>query len=398
MQIRRGTHAGRRKLAAIAAAGLCLGSVPAFFVAGSASAQGSSATVDWWGRAVHNKPVSVTLPAPVTEVGTNNSAWYALLNNGQVWAWGYTLHGELGNGTSGDTLVTTPVQVQFPAGVTIASIPTNSDPWDTAYAIDTNGNVWGWGGNAGGELCMGNLQSYTTPVEITAFTNVTAVAGADQHTTYDENGILKSCGANTDGDLGDGKTANAQRPVAVSGLSGQGVTAVVSGYNNVGVLYSNGEYYDWGLNSLGQLGDGNTTNSSVPVPVTLPATATQVAQGGNGPKDGQTLVMLSNGAVYAWGANSSGQLGTGNLTSKSSPVQIQPPAGVIYQTLAAGGSASYAVSTTGTVYAWGANNAGQLGDGGGTGSKTPVELQIQATTDPALISATSNNVDVNVEG
>src|ERR1700723_2092356 len=116
MQMIRGSRGTLRNPAVIVMAGLCLGAIPAVFMAGSASAQGSSTTVAWWGRSVHNKPFTVTLPAPVTEVGTNNSAWYALLNNGQVWAWGYELHGELGNGTSGGTLVTTPVQVQFPAG------------------------------------------------------------------------------------------------------------------------------------------------------------------------------------------------------------------------------------------------------------------------------------------
>jgi alpha-tubulin suppressor-like RCC1 family protein len=395
MRMIRASRTALRNLAVIATAGLCLGTVPAFVTAGTASAQGSGGTADWWGRNVHGSPAPQSLPAPVAEVGTNNSDWYALLTNGTVWAWGYGAHGALGDDSTANSF--TPVQVQFPAGVTIASIPANSDPWDTAYAIDTNGNVWGWGANAGGELCLGNVQSHLTPVEITKFTNVTAVAGADQHTTYDANGTLWSCGANSDGDLGNGNTTNSQRPVQVQGLSGASVTSVVSGYNNVGVLYANGQYYDWGLNNLGQLGDGTTTSSDVPVQVTLPAAATQVAQGGNGRKDGQTLVMLSNGTIYAWGSNSAGQLGTGNLVPKTSPVQIHPPAGVTYQIVASGGDASYGVSTTGDVYAWGGNSAGQLGDGSTTASKTPVDV-LSGVSNPPLISATSNDVDVNVQG
>jgi alpha-tubulin suppressor-like RCC1 family protein len=268
-------------------------------------------------------------------------------------------------------------------------------PYDTAYAIDTTGHVWGWGANAGGELCLGNEQSYSTPVEL-SFSNVTAVAGAYQHATYDAGGTLYSCGGNSDGQLGDGSTKPSLIPVQVKGLSGASVIALVSGFADTGALLSDGQYYDWGGDGEGQLGNGTVGQSSdVPVQVQLPAAATQAVLGGNGPRDGQTLVMLSDGSVYAWGANSAGQLGTGNTRSKSSPVQIFPPAGVTYQALATGGDASYAVSASGDVYAWGGNSGGQLGDGTTTASKTPVLVESQATS---LISATSNNVAVSLQG
>jgi alpha-tubulin suppressor-like RCC1 family protein len=393
MQVIRRTRAAIGKAALVAGAGLCVGGMPAVLAAGAASAQDSSGgTVAHWGHG-QRSPVTVHLPGPVTEVGTSNSAEYALLANGTLWAWGSGSHGELGDGSTGSSA--TPVRVRFPAGVTIASVPADAMPWDTAYAIDTTGHVWGWGANAGGELCLGNLTSYTTPVKL-PLSGVTAVAGAAQHTTYDAGGILYSCGGNHVGQLGDGSTRSSHVPVKVHGLSGRPVTALVSGFNNVGALLSNGKYYDWGWNGKGQLGDGTAGGSSdVPVQVQLPAAVTQVVQGGNDPGDGQTLVLLSNGSVYAWGANGAGQLGTGNLVSKSSPVRIFPPAGVTYQALASGGDASYAVSTTGDVYAWGGNRYGQLGDGSTTSSKTPVLVQSQATS---LISATSTDVAVSIQG
>jgi alpha-tubulin suppressor-like RCC1 family protein len=171
----------------------------------------------------------------------------------------------------------------------------------------------------------------------------------------------------------------------------------VSGFNNVGVLLSNGQYYDWGWNGKGQLGDGTVGGQSdVPVQVSLPAPVTQAAQGGNGPDDGQTLVMLSNGSVYAWGVNSSGQLGTGTISSKSHPVQIFPPSGVTYETLGAGGATSFAVSTTGDVYGWGSDSAGELGNGTkGPASKTPVKILSNATQ---LFSTTSTDVAVAIQG
>jgi alpha-tubulin suppressor-like RCC1 family protein len=238
------------------------------------------------------------------------------------------------------------------------------------------------------------VQSYSTPVKL-PLADVTAVAGADQHASYDAGGTLYSCGGNHDGQLGDGSTKPSFVPVRVRGLSGRSVTALVSGFNNVGALLSDGRYYDWGWNGGGQLGDGTAGGSSdVPVRVKLPAAVTQAVQGGNDHRDGQTLVLLSNGAVYAWGTNGVGQLGTGNRISKPSPVRIFPPAGVTYKALASGGNSSYAVSTTGHVYAWGGNYAGQLGDGSRTSSKTPVMVETQATS---LISATSTEVAVSVK-
>lgn len=389
MRMMRGTRGAAGKALLMAGAGLCVAWLPA--VAGAAPAAGvSGGTVEHWGRG-QLSPAAVHLPGRVVEVGTSNTASYALLANGTVWAWGSGSEGQLGNGSTHNSA--TPVRVRFPAGVKIASMPANSMPWDTGYAIDTTGHIWGWGPNAGGELCLGNTRPHRTPVKL-PLSKVTAVAGAGQHTTYDAGGTLFSCGDNYAGQLGDGRTSPSHVPVRVRGLSGRAVTALVSGYNDVGALLSGGQYYDWGWDGGGQLGDGKVGGfSEVPVHVRLPAAVTQAAQGGNDPGDGQTLVMLSNGAVYAWGTNGAGQLGTGKFASKPSPVRIFPPSGVTYRALASGGDASYAVSASGNVYAWGGNRHGQLGDGSTTSSATPVKVDSHATK---LISATSTNVAVSL--
>jgi alpha-tubulin suppressor-like RCC1 family protein len=392
------TRATVRKIMTIAGVGLCVGGMTAVLTVGSASAQvspdaGAGGTVEHWGHGV-DTPSAEDLPGTVAEVGSNNGAEYALLTNGALYAWGFGAHGELGDGSTSDSA--TPVQVKFPAGVTIASVPTDAMPWDTAFAIDTTGHAWGWGANAGGELCLGNVTSYDTPVELTRLSDVTAMAGAAQHATYDAGGTLYSCGVNYDGQLGDGGTTPSHVPVKVQGLSGASVTALVTGFANVGALLSNGQYYDWGFDGAGQLGNGTVGKTSdVPVKVTLPAAVTQVVQGGNGLGDGQSMVLLSNGSVYAWGANGAGQLGTGNLLAKSSPVQISPPSGVTYEALASAGDTSLAVSTTGDVYAWGSNSAGEFGNGTKTNSKLPVKVYSGASS---MISATSTDVAVGLQG
>jgi len=357
-----------------------------------ASAQPGPSTVDHWGSytghlGTAQRPTAISLPGQVAEAGTSNSTQYALLTDGSLYAWGEGTHGQLGNGTKANSFKTA-VQVHFPPGVRIAWIPTDTVPFDSALAVDTHGNAWGWGYNDSGELCLGNNHAHSTPVEL-PFTNVTAMAGGGSHAVYDANGTLYSCGSGQAGELGDGSTRDSNVPARVQGLNGQSVTTLVAAYANGGALLSNGQYYDWGNDSKGQLGNGTIRqNSAVPVRVPLPASVTQVAQGGSLSGNGQTLVMLSDGSLRAWGDNQYHQLGNGGTGIAKSPVRFSAPAGVTYRMLATAANTSYAVSSTGQVYAWGQNNLGQIGDGSGRTASHPVRVDSGATS----ISATANDV------
>jgi alpha-tubulin suppressor-like RCC1 family protein len=338
-------------------------------------------------------PVALTVPGTVAEIGTSNSTQYALLTNGSLYAWGLGNEGQLGDGSPASSF-TTPVRVRFPRGVKIASIPTDAMPFDAAFAIDTEGNVWGWGQNGQGELCLPDEKTYTTPVKL-PLSDVTAVTGAANHALYDAHGTVYACGNNSSGDLGDGSERSSTTPVKVAGLDGSLVTELVASFANSGALLSNGEYFDWGYDGHGQLGDGQfQVSSDVPVRVKLPDAVTQVAQGGSIWDNGQTLVMLSNGSLWAWGTNLNGQLGDGTTVSQASPVQIYAPAGVTYKTVATGAITSYAVSMTGNVYAWGASPVGQVGDGTTLTALTPVRVASGA----AMISSTANDVAVTIPG
>jgi alpha-tubulin suppressor-like RCC1 family protein len=364
---------------------------------------GSPATIEHWGSFFGAKkgvnydtaasPVALTVPGTVAEIGTSNSTQYALLTNGSLYAWGLGTEGELGDGGTVNSF-TRPVRVNFPPGVKIASIPADVMPFDAALAVDTKGNVWGWGQNRAGELCLGSGRVYTTPVKL-PLTGVTAVAGASTHAVYDAHGTVYSCGGNLAGDLGDASRRSSSTPVRVSGLGGSPVIELVASFAGSGALLANGEYFDWGYDGDGQLGDGRFGRSSdVPVRVKLPDPVRQVAQGGSIWGNGQTLVLLSNGELWSWGANFHGQLGAETTESQALPVRFYPPARVTYESLASSGITSYAVSSAGNVYAWGGSPAGQVGDGTLATTLIPALVASGAT----MISSTADNVAVVIGG
>jgi alpha-tubulin suppressor-like RCC1 family protein len=335
-------------------------------------------------------PIAVQLPGTVAEVGSSNSTQYALLTNGSLYAWGLGNAGQLGDGSTQSSFGT-PVRVRFPPGVKIASIPTDAMPYDTGLAVDTTGHAWGWGDNGYGDLCLGTSTAHPTPVRL-PFGLVSAVTGASNHALYDSDGVLYACGQNLDGDLGDASIASTTRPVRVAGLPGYAVTTLVASFANSGALLADGQYYDWGYNAAGQLGDGRLGPSSdVPVAVSLPLPVREVALGGSLWNNGQTFVMLTSGAVWAWGNDDFCQLGTGAFGDQADPLRVYPPAGVSYQSLATGSGTGYAISTTGNVYAWGVSHVGQVGNGGTQTMCTPVQIashatQISSTADDAVIT------------
>ena len=334
-----------------------------------------------------DKPTVVNgISGRVVQIATSNSDGYALTSNGAVWAWGVGSYGELGNGKT-PAYDTNAVQVDFPAGIKISSLA-NPMPFDGALAIDTHGDVWGWGLNGAGDLCLSGLTE-TRPRQI-ALSDVTLATGARTHSLFDSSGRVYACGDGEGGVLGDGSTASSSKPVAVLGLpTNSKVTSLTSSWEGSGALLGNGTYYDWGYNSSGQLGNGSRANSDVPVEVELPDPVRQVFQGGSGAKNGQTITILSNGSVWAWGDNRQGQLGDGSRTSSDVPVRVDVPSGVTFTKVNSGGYSCYAIDSSGRLWAWGGGDNGQLG----TGSAALVETKpVDVGIDLAQVSSTASNV------
>jgi alpha-tubulin suppressor-like RCC1 family protein len=378
------------------AAALVLAAPLALIACSSASAAASATTVYRWGapgsrgkiaQLERTTPTAVAgIKGTVVQIATSNSDGYALTSSGAVWAWGVDNYGELGNGTTSPHSVQA-VRVSFPAGVRIITLA-NPMPFDGALAIDSRGHAWGWGLNASNDLCLPDL-AYLRPQQI-PLSGVTTAAGARTHSLFDSRGKVYACGSGEGGALGDGSTADSPAPAAVASLPGSlKIIALTSSWEGSGALLSDGAYYDWGYNPAGQLGDGSTADSDTPVRVGLPGAVRQVFQGGSGPGNGQSIAILADGSAWAWGANNDGQLGNGTTASSDVPVPVHVPAGVRFVTVSSGGYTTYAIDSSGTLWAWGGSQNGQLGTGSTARSETePVSVGIHL----AQISSTASNV------
>jgi alpha-tubulin suppressor-like RCC1 family protein len=333
-------------------------------------------------------PVKVGLLAgkKVVAIAAGFAHTLAVTSTGAVFNCGKNDDGELGDGGTTDSDV--PVKVDLAAGTKVTSVVAGAGH---SLAVTSTGAVLAWGLNLYGGLGNGGTGSSDVPVNVglPAGTKVTAVAVGSLHSlALTSTGAVFAWGYNTNGELGDGGTTTSDVPVKVDLPAGTKVTAIAAGGYDSLALTSTGAVFAWGYNTDGELGDGGTANSAVPVRVHLPAgvKVTAIAAGGPlygvgeynaGP--GHSLALISTGAVFAWGYNTDGELGDGGTANSAVPVRAHLPAGVKVTAIAAGELQSLAVTSTGGVLAWGGNNFGQLGDGSYKGSDVPVKVDLPGT-------------------
>ena len=210
-------------------------------------------------------------------------------------------------------------------------------------------------------------------------------------------GTLRGWGFNDDGELGNGTTNSSDVPVKVKLPSGTKVTQVRQGCSFTVALTSTGSVLTWGDNSFGQLGNGTTGGrSTVPVKVSLPGRH----QGHPGPAGClHALALTSTGRVLAWGYNFFGQLGDGLNTDSNVPVFVDMPQGIKVSAITAGQYHNLALASTGTaVFAWGRNQFGQLGNGTRTDSNTPVLVTLAGVTLTGLTATFGDSLAVTTQG
>ena len=230
------------------------------------------------------------------------------------------------------------------------------------------GNLWTWGMASNGQLGDNTTTSKYTPVTTLAGgANWKQVAGGREHiAAIKTDGTLWTWGQNTNGKLGDNTTTNRSTPVTTF-VGGTNWKQVFSASNNTAAIKTDGTLWTWGGNSDGQLGDN--TNTQRLTPVTTFAGGTnwkQVSCGGY-----HTSAIKTDGTLWTWGGNSSVQLGNNTNTNRSTPVTTFA-GGTNWKQVACGRFHTTAIKTDGTLWTWGANFRGSLADNTTTDRRTPV--------------------------
>ena len=257
-----------------------------------------------------------------------------------------------------------------------------------SYAIDASGNLYTWGEDEYHHPVTASMMSQDlTPVKVAFPPGVTrwvAVAAGHVHTLVIGNdGNIYAWGDNEYGQLGDGSLVNSDSLVKVDLPGGVTAKQVACGYWHSLALCSDGNVYAWGENNNGQLGNGTTTNSDLPVKVDLPAGSNPVSVYAGWY---YSFALGADGTLYAWGGNAQGQLGLGNMTSESLPTEVPFPSGVTKWTGVYGGIYfAAATGNDGILYESGYNQYGQLGNGTATGTSSGV-MTFQKANMPAGVT------------
>jgi alpha-tubulin suppressor-like RCC1 family protein len=299
-------------------------------------------------------PGSVSASGAVAETGTLSAV-----------AWGQNVDGELGAGYKG-------TESNVPVSVLLSGFRSVVPGYYSTYAPMNDGTVRAWGGNDFGELGNGTRLETDRPLPVKGLGGVVQFAAGGAHSlALLATGGIATWGGNTFGTIGNGTTgggreAGVDLPVYL-GLSQ--VVSVAAGGSMDAALLRNGTVMTWGENKQGQLGDGTTVEKDVPTPVRGLSGVRALAVGGIGSLGGHMLALLDNGTVRAWGGNEKGQLGDGTTESSSVPVPVKGLTGVV--AISAGIAHNLALLADGTLLAWGSNIFGELGLPGIEASLTP---------------------------
>ena len=293
-----------------------------------------------------------------------------------VWSWGNSGSGRLGDGTTTNRSSPVSVVSGFTDWIQISAGTAHS------LAVRANGTAWSWGLNTFGRLGDGTEIDRSSPVSVVSgFTDWIQISAGTAHSLgVRANGTAWSWGLNTFGRLGDGTTTQRTSPVSVVGGFTDWIQLSAGNLHSLG-LRADGSIWAWGINANGRLGDGTTTSRTSPVSVVGGFTDwIQLSAG-----DAHSLGVRANGTAWSWGFNGNGRLGDNTTTNRFSPVSVVGEF-TDWISVDAGNAHSLAVRANGTAWAWGLNTNGQLGNNTTTSQRSPVSV-IGGFTDWISVSA-----------
>ena len=287
------------------------------------------------------------------------------VTTGSLWAWGTGNEGALGDNTS--TNKSSPIQT-VAGGTNWKEVSIFGLGAGPSVGIKTDGTLWTWGRNSEGQLGNNATIERSSPIQtVAAGTNWKQVStGSQACGAIKTDGRLWTWGVNNLGQLGDNTITNKSSPVQTI-AGGTNWKQLSMGYN-CGAIKTDGSLWMWGAGNNGALGNNTITDKSSPVQTIAGGTNWKQVSVGNL----TTAAIKTDGTLWTWGRNNLGQLGDNTTTNKSSPVQTVA-GGTNWKQVSRGSIHAAAIKTDGTLWTWGYNNIGQLGDNTTINKSSPIQ-------------------------
>jgi alpha-tubulin suppressor-like RCC1 family protein len=294
----------------------------------------------------------------------------------QIWSWGFNGCGRLGDNSVTDR--SSPVR-EITSSTTWCQTSAAAVNGGRISAVKTDGSLWTWGYNRYGRLGDNSVTDRSSPVrEITSSTTWCQTSAGNAHTSaLKTDSTLWSWGNASCGTLGDNSTTNRSSPVREITSSTTWCQTSSGGWStgsHTSALKTDGTLWTWGWNRWGQLGNNSVTDRSSPVRES--SSSTTWCQTSAGPSN--TAAIKTNGTLWTWGENGSGQLGNNTITNSSNP-NIEITNSTNWCRTSAGVHTA-AIKTDGSLWTWGYNGQGQLGDNTVTNRSSPVREITNSTT------------------
>ncbi len=319
-----------------------------------------------------------------SQISTGTLHTLAIKTDGTLWAWGYNGFGQLGDGTNTNNNAST----QIGTATNWSQISTGG--YHT-IAIKTDGTLWAWGMNSSGQLGDGTTSDKNVPTKIGTATNWSQISAGNNHTlAIKTDGTLWAWGVNLYGQLGDGTNTAINAPTQIG--TDNNWSLISAGGEHSLALKIDGTLWAWGYNGWGALGDGTTSSGiNAPTQIGTDNNWSQISAG-----DYHTLAIKTDGTLWACGSNSNGQLGDGT-NSNYNTVLTKIGSATNWSQICAGGNHTLASKTNGTLWAWGYNLYGALGDGTNTDKNVPTQLGI-ATNWSEIIAGGDHTLAIKTDG
>ncbi|MFV0485513.1 MAG: RCC1 domain-containing protein [Candidatus Saccharimonadales bacterium] len=335
----------------------------------------------------------------IVQVGTGSAHSVALTESGKVFTWGSNYYGALGNGTYTDSSLPQDITARF-GSETVTKLVVNGP----TFAFTESGKIFAWGYNGYGALGTGDTVHHNTPQDITSKFGSETVSYiySNVYSSYaiTTSGKVFAWGENASGQLGTGNTTNSLTPQDITSRFGTETVTRISvdgssnAYVHVVATTASGKVFTWGDNRRGELGTGNNTSYSVPQNISSRFGSEKITQVATG---AYTVIALAeSGSVFTWGANTNGQIGNGTTTDYNTPQDITSRFGTETVTqIATGSFHNAALTESGKVFTWGRSVFGSLGNGSVPDQSTPQDISAQfgsETISQLAVGSTSSMV------